>query len=210
MNQKKKETKRMETTLEPKTNPTPKTLAVAKDRLAELQRAGAKLGIQLPPSVPPKTLDSARRLIVDIERQLALAGATASVIPVTALASNQPAPAPMDSASLFAKAGAIAAKCRQAAACPPESRPSRPMALEDMTRSELVREIENEKSHERRAELFAQLKLREKGEPRRCVIERTANWSDLQLSRAIEASKGAERSELFTILRRREEYRRNH
>lgn len=58
----------------------PHTLAEAKLRLAELQRAGAKLAIQLPPAEIPKTLDSARRLIADLEQRLASALATPKMI----------------------------------------------------------------------------------------------------------------------------------
>ena len=59
----------------------PHTLAQAKERLSELQRAGAKLGIGLPSAEIPKTLDRAKSMIADIEQQLASTGASSKGIP---------------------------------------------------------------------------------------------------------------------------------
>ena len=58
----------------------PQTLAEANARLAELQSAAAKLGIQLRPAEIPKTLDRAKYMIADIEQRLVSAPATSKVI----------------------------------------------------------------------------------------------------------------------------------
>src|SRR5260370_23509623 len=197
-------------TVENETKGAPKSLGEAGEGLAELEKQASRRGIKLPSEGPPKTLDKARRRIFDIERQLALGGATASVVPITKPASTGPASSGAE--NLFAKAGAIARKYKQHANRQSSGRTAAPVpsqAPEDMSRSQLTQAVENEKNHSRRAELFHELQAREKGQPSRQTIQRASKLSDAELEQAIEREKDLDRrTELFNCLIHREQQRR--
>ena len=204
----------MQAITDPKTNSRPRTLTEAKARLAELQRAATKLGIQLPTAAPPKTLDSSRRLITDIERRLNLDGATASTIPVTPVKGTPPAP-PNGSAgveSITAKARAFLAK----PVAPKSSRPAasttnQPLNPQDMGKRELETAIGAEKNAEKRWALFQELRARERGKPTRAIAEIGETATRSELERMIQNERNPERrAMLFGELRRREEYSKKH
>lgn len=159
----------------------PKTLDEAKARLAELQRACAKLGIQLPSVEIPKTLDRAKSMIREVEQQLASGGAKSSVPSSQA---TPPPPSPKPASPPAPNTSRLAA--------PPVSQSRDPR---DMTRSELeagIKSAQKAKDFERVGVLYRQLQVRRAGEPTRGVIEKTANMTISELEAAIAAEKNEE------------------
>jgi hypothetical protein len=180
----------------------PRSLDEARAHLSQLRKTATERGIKLPSSSGeiPRTLDRAKSMIMDFE--LALAGATSSLIPPP---KTEPiAPPSKSSESLFSEAGAIAAKYQRSSGRPPESRPMPVVDARDMTRSEIIAAIDREPDRERVGVLFHELRRRERGEPSRRSIELASNASDEQLEAMIDSEKDVERrQELFQILTRR-------
>jgi hypothetical protein len=188
----------MQNTLQ-KTNPQPKSLDEAKVRLIELRKIVAAKGIQLPSGEIPRTLDRAKSMIAHFKQRLSLGGATSSLIPPPKTEVAAPS---KSSETLFSEAGAIAAKYQRSSGRPPESRPSPVVDARNLTRSQLMAAIENQRGNrEKVGALFAELRRRERGEPSLRSIELARNASDEQLEALIESEKNVERrQELFQIL----------
>jgi hypothetical protein len=197
-NQNQSNQKPMQTMLDTKTRP--RSLDEARAHLSQLRKTATERKIRLPASSDeiPRTLDRAKSMIIDFE--LALAGATSSVIPPS---KTEPiAPASKSSESLFSEAGAIATKYQRSSSRLPELRPSSAVDARDLTRTELRMEIESQRGNrEKLGALFGELRRRERGEPSRRSIELASNASDEQLEALIDSEKNVERrQELFQIL----------
>lgn len=139
-------------------------------------------------------------MIMDFE--LALAGATSSIIPPPKTEITAPS---KSSEILSSHATQIAAKYQQSSSRPPELRPSSAVDARNLTRRQLMAEIENQRGNrEKLGALFGELRRRERGEPTRRSIELASNASDEQLEGMIDREKDVERTqELFQILVRR-------
>jgi hypothetical protein len=170
----------------------PRTLPEAKQRLAELQQLAIGAGIKptLLSAEAPRTLDAARRQIVNFEAQLR---------------SQQPAaetksPALETAENLYSRARAVIARSRaQSAALTREAVHTVP-AVQDMSARQLQAEIESAqkaKNFERVENCYRQLRGRRNGKGTRAIIEAAAGMSDRELALRIENERDPEKQAML-------------
>jgi hypothetical protein len=165
------------------------SLHKAKERLADLEKLAIQRGIKPPASGQPvKTLDQARRLVEDLERQLS------SPLPEAEIT----APAPENTETLPAKARAIVARshAQSAARMCVHTAP----AVRDMTITQLTVAIENAqktKDFERVGLIYRQLRDRRAGQPTREISEAVTDLTDGELGLRIQNERDPEKQSML-------------